>query len=139
MGEELLLRSSETVKKLSKTFPVIDVKLIDAVELKDIIVLACEGRIGSLIGKKGIIVSELSKRLGKKVRVIEYTKDERKMVQDLFGDVRLIGVNKIFAAEGLQYKIVILSADQGKLPDEMNRLEECLSKLLNGNATVEFV
>ena len=139
MGEELLLRSSETVKKLSETFPVIDVRVIDAVELEGIIVLACEGKIGSLIGRKGTIVSELSKQLGKKVRVIEYTKDERKMVQDLLGNVRLIGVNKIFATGGVQYKIVIQSADQTKLPDVKNRLEDCISGLLNGNATIEFI
>ena len=73
------------------------------------------------------------------MRVVEHTKDERKMVQDLLGNVRLIGVNKVFSTEGVQYKIVIQSADQTKLPDGKKKLEDCISGLLKGTATIEFI
>jgi len=135
---ELLDTARDSVKKLSKTFPVIDVRLLDAFELGDFTVLVCEGNIGSLIGRKGTIVSELTKMMGRKVRVIEQTKDEKKMVQDLIGNVRLLGINKVFSPQGTEYKILIHSADESRLPTGKEALEKCIAGLLNGNVAVQF-
>ncbi|MFH1256087.1 MAG: hypothetical protein V1494_02230 [Candidatus Diapherotrites archaeon] len=130
---------SRALYRLSKKFFFLNVEFNKALDLDELLVLVCQGNIGSLIGKKGRIVAVLSKEFGKKVRVIEKAKDEKKMLQDLLGSVRVIGVNKVFKPEGHELKVLIEKKDMDKMPLKAEDLEKSINSLLESKARVEFV
>src|SRR3989338_8868705 len=81
MITELDVLVAQSIGKLSKNFPITGVEFKKAIDLEQLVVLACTGNMGALIGSKGHIAAELTKLLGKKTRIIEYTKNEKKMAQ----------------------------------------------------------
>ncbi|MBU0661941.1 hypothetical protein KJ891_00620, partial [Candidatus Micrarchaeota archaeon] len=121
---ELDVRVSRLLHKLSKRFFEPDIEFKKALELENLIVLVCTGNIGSAIGRRGVIVAEMSRELGKKVRIIEKAKDEKKMIGDLVGAVRLLGVNKIFRPEGLGFTVKIAKGDEGRMVTNAASLEK---------------
>ncbi|MFH1587224.1 MAG: hypothetical protein ABID38_05170 [Candidatus Diapherotrites archaeon] len=135
---DLDVRVSRSLHKLSKKFFFKNVDFTRALELNEIIVLVCEGNIGSLIGKRGRVVAELTAEFGKKCRVIERSSDEKKMVQDLVGTARVLGINKVFDPEKTIHRIIIAEQDKGKMIAPREHLEKGISELLQGEATIEF-
>ncbi len=124
--------------KLSKAFPLNNVEFKKAIDLEKLLVLACTGKIGSLIGKQGKIVSEISKQSAKTVRIIEHTKDEKKMIQDLIGNARILAVKKTFNPQSLEFTIIIAKADKSKLIAPQESIEKGLQNLLNANTKIDF-
>jgi transcription antitermination factor NusA-like protein len=135
---ELEVEVSRKLNKLNKKFFFTDLELKNAIELDGIVVLVCSGNIGSLIGKGGRIIAELSKGLGKKCRVIEKTRDEKKVVQDLIGNARISGINKLFSMGELEYVVVIEKDDEGKLICSKEVLEKGLKHILDAETKIEF-
>ncbi len=135
---ELDVRVSRSLHKLGKKFFFKNVDFDKALELNELIVLVCEGNIGSLIGKKGRVVAELTAEFGKKVRVIEKSADEKKMVQDLVGTARVLGINKVFDPKKTIHRVIIAEQDKGKMIAHQEALEKGISELLQGEATIEF-
>lgn len=133
------VEASRLLTKMSRKFFIGNFELKRVIEMPDVIFLVVVGEIGALIGKGGKTVAELSKELGKKVRVIEKTKDEKKMIQDLVGEARVLGVNKIFKKEGQEHKILIKAADKERLITDIENLKNGIENLLNTAATIEFV
>jgi transcription antitermination factor NusA-like protein len=136
---ELDVTVSHRLGQLSKTFPLTNVEFKKAIDLDQFVILACTGRIGSLIGSRGKIVSEISKGIGKTVRIIEHSKNEKKMAQDLVGDARVLGLKKIFSPQSTQYRVVVSGADRQKLIAPQKKLEEGLEKLFSAQAVIEFI
>lgn len=133
------IKVSRLLNKLEKNFSFRGIEFNKALELGDMIILSCSGTIGVLIGRKGKIVSELTKALGKKTRIIEKTGNEKKMIQDMIGNARLIGLNKIFKPEETEYKVIISKTDQNKLiGGDPKQLEKGLKELFNAKTTIEF-
>jgi len=135
---DLDVKMSRSLHKLTKKFFFKNVDFSKALELNELIVLVCEGNIGSLIGKKGRVVAELTNEYGKKVRVIEKSSDEKKMVQDLVGNARVLGINKVFDPEKTIHRIIIANQDKDKMIAPQDQLEKGISELLQGEATIEF-
>lgn len=136
---ELDVKVSRILEKLSKQFYLGDVDFRKSIDLEKATVIVCTGRIGALIGKRGQVVSELTKELGKKVRIIEKSKDEKKMAQDLLGDVRVEAVNTIFKDSGQEKKILLSKSDESKLLGSKDEIEKAISGLLsNSKVTIEF-
>lgn len=135
---ELDVQVSRVLGKISKNFPITMVEFHHAIDLNEFILLVCSGKIGSLIGKQGKIASELSRSLGKKTRIIEKTKNEKKTIQDMLGSPRIIGVEKIFHPGSSETKIFINRQDESKLLAKKEKIEEALEKLLNTKTSIEF-
>lgn len=135
---DLDIAISRILGRMDKSFPISSVEFKQAIDLNEMIVMVCEGNIGTLIGKKGRIVSEITRKVGKKVRVIEHTKDEKKMIQDLVGGARVLGVNKIFKPKKQEYKVIISRFDEGKLMISKENLEKGIQQLLQAETSVEF-
>lgn len=136
---DLDVKVSKLLYRMSKKFFEPDIEFRKALDLDEIIVLACTGDIGLLIGRGGKIVGEMSRELGKKVRIIEKNSDEKKMAQDLAGAARILGVNKVFRKDGEELKIMLAEADRGRLFTTPENLEKAMRILLNAKVTTEFV
>ncbi len=135
---ELDVKISRALQKLSRHY-LIDIDFKKALEMGDVVVMVCTGNIGSLIGKKGRIVSELGKELGRKMRVIEKVADEKKMIQDLVGNARVLAVDKVFKVDGKEHKIKIPKQDSDRLIAEKPVLEKAIAAILKTDAKIEFV
>ncbi len=134
----LEIEASRKLDKLNKKFFFLDLELKSVIELDGTIVLACTGNIGSLIGKGGRTISELGKELGKKCRVIEKSRDEKKMIQDLIGNISILGINKLFNKGQLEYIVVIKKEDKDKIDYTKETLEKGISKILDAKTNIEF-
>jgi len=106
--------------------------------MPEVTILLCKGKIGSLIGKNGVIVAELSKILENKVRIVEHSNKQKKIISDLIGNVRLLGVNEIYSPTGQETKIIINSQDKNSLITNPKHLEQALTQLLGTKTTIEF-
>ena len=135
---ELDVRVSRALQKLSKQFYFVNAEFKKSLDLGDMVVLLCKGNIGSLIGKKGRVVSELGKVLEKKVRVIELVKDDKKMIQDFVGNARVLSVNKVFRIDGKEHKVIIAEQDRERLATSPQVLKAGIEKMLDTQATIIF-
>ncbi len=125
-------------EKTREKFQFTDVELHKAIELPEVTIIACKGNIGSLIGKNGIIASHLSKELGAKIRIVEHTSNEKKVIKDLLGKARLIGVNEVFSDGKKTLKIVLDSNDRNKLVSKPENLEQVVKELTELESKIEF-
>lgn len=133
------VRVSRLLIELQKKFLFRDVDFVRSIELGEAVVLVVKGNIGGVIGRKGIVVSELCKALDRKVRVIEETKDESRAVQDFLGKVRVVSVNKLFKPDSTEYKVMVADADRERLIAPKEAIEKGLGKLFNARVEVGFV
>ncbi|MCR4369497.1 MAG: hypothetical protein NUV67_06350 [archaeon] len=134
-GEDRVI---EAFEKVRKKFLFSDVKLHQSIELPEITILSCKGKIGSLIGRNGIIVAELSKELGNKVRIVEHSQNTKKTITDMIGNARLLGVNEIYSPEGKSVKVILHHADRKRLAAKPEHLEQALEKLTEAKTSIEF-
>ena len=135
---ELEVSVSRALGKISKNFPITNAQFHRAIELEDVIVLLCSGNLGSFIGKQGRSVAEISKMLGKKARIIEQTKNEKKTIQDLIGNARILGIEKKFLPESTETVIHVLKQDENKLSASKDSLEKGLERVLGAKTTINL-
>ena len=58
----------------------------------EIVIVVKEGDMGLVIGKKGESINRVKKKIGKKISVVEYSKDPEKFVRNLFYPAKIEGV-----------------------------------------------
>ncbi|HIH16324.1 MAG TPA: transcription elongation factor NusA [Candidatus Diapherotrites archaeon] len=129
---------SHLLGRLKRKLSLENADFVKALDLGKLVVIVATGKIGVFIGRKGRIVTEVSRELGRKVRVIEQTSDEKKMVQDLVGKAQVLGINKVFSPAGQEYKVVVAKKDAPRLVSGKARLEEAIRQLLGAKATIAF-
>ena len=125
-------------EKAKKQFGFDDVSIETCIELPEVTIIACKGNIGSLIGKNGIIISSIKKELNKKIRVVEHTKNTKKIIDDIIGNVRLLGVNEIFKPEGKTIRIIINNQDKEKLITTPKNLQKAIEQLTSAKTEILF-
>ena len=131
-------RILKAFEKAKKQFQFDDVSIESAIELPEVTIISCKGNIGSLIGKNGIIISSIRKELNKKIRVVEHSKNNKKIIDDIIGNVRLLGVNEIFKPDGKTIRIIINKEDKEKLVTTPKNLQKVIEQLTNAKAEILF-
>ena len=126
--------------KLEQTHILFDVAFLKSFEFGEMLILMCEGNIGVLIGKEGKVIKELSKNMDRKVRIVGKSYSEKKMVQDLLGNVRVLGVNKVFTPEeDALHKVMLAKQDRKNLLVPEKELSGIIGNLIDGKIEVGFV
>ena len=138
MTKEIDARVLEAFEKVRKKFLFSDVEFKRAIEFPDLTIIACKGKIGSLIGRKGIIVAELSKALDSKVRLVEHSKNPRKVVSDIIGNARLLGISETFSPQGRSIIVRLNQDDKKKLLTKPDSLESAIEQLTEAKTRIEF-
>ncbi|MFH1751675.1 MAG: KH domain-containing protein [archaeon] len=113
-------------------------EFLSSIDLNDYTLIICKGNIGSLIGKAGRNVREMSKKLNKKVRFIELSHDSRKTIQDLVGNASVLAVNQLFENNEKVLKVMISGSEQSKLIGSREELEKAIEKLFNVKVVLLF-
>ncbi len=105
---ELDIRISRILYDMDSKYRIGDtVEFVKAYDLNSFILVLVRGEIGRLIGKNGKVLRAFRQAVGKPVRIVEIDVDLKKTVQDLFGNVRVVGINQLFRPEGVVYRIVV--------------------------------
>ena len=133
-NNELNDRVRKAFANARKKFLFTGVEFHKAIQLSETIIIVCKGKIGSLIGKKGIIVGTISKELNSKVRIVEASENPKKVILDILGNIRVLGVNEVFTKEGTELHVVINAKDRYRLTAPKEEMEKTI-KELTGTAT----
>jgi len=128
----------ELSKYLYEKYNELDMKYISSFNARDSIVLFFKGDIGPIVGKGGRSVLELSKKFGKRVKIIDLNADIKKIISDIIYPVSLLGINAVFTNEGEISKIRLDKKDLMRIPFDINSLEKILFQLLQKKIRVVF-
>ena len=96
------------------------------------LILADKRNSGILIGRGGKNAKRLSIMLGKEVRVIEQTDDERKFIEKMIS-APVLGINKIYGKKEF-YKVRM----ERRFKQRVEALAPLLTKALNKEVTLVF-
>ncbi|MFH1239881.1 MAG: KH domain-containing protein [Candidatus Diapherotrites archaeon] len=128
------LKVLRKLQDMEKTLVLKDTEFVKAYEAGEFILIVCKGNVGALIGKGGEIVKSLSKDFGKKIRIVEHTNSEKDNVQNVLGNVRVLGMNKVFKPGTEETLLFIPKADEHRLPADKKTVETIISEI-NGKKT----
>ena len=100
-----------------------DADFLKAVEHKNQIILLCDtGKARFLIGRAGKNVRELSRLVGKDVRIIEKA-DEKTMIENILGSP-VVGINIVYG--GIETKRIRVDSNYRRLRGDAELLEKLL-------------
>lgn len=104
-----------------------------------IIIFVGHNNIGMLVGKGGRIIRSLQKMFGKKIRVLEDTKDMQKTLSDLIYPVRISGVNTLHLPDGtLKKKVRINCHDEKRLPLNIKSAKNIIATITGEQIDIVF-
>jgi transcription antitermination factor NusA-like protein len=97
-----------------------------------VIIITDQDQVGKLIGKGGKIVRAISKKVGKKVRVVGENSDLRSVATDILAPARISGINVIYGINGhTKYKIRVMREDSRKITARLDVLNNIIKQLTN--------
>jgi transcription antitermination factor NusA-like protein len=138
---ELDLKIARLLLSLEDKYPSLqNVCFYKAVEVeKTLAVLVGHGDVPKILGYGGKIVKAISDETGKNVRVLEYSVDDRKFLEDLFTPFSILTINTIWLPDGTTETRVILKRKRGQqLPFDVKALKEIASKVRKMSLRVEI-
>lgn len=103
----------------------------NTLEIGDVVIILTEkDQVGKIIGKSGKIVRAISKKIGKKVRVIGEGSDFKEVAADLVAPARISGINIVYGKDGVErYKIRVMREDSRRLPAKLDVLNNIMNQL----------
>ena len=108
------------------------------IEIGDVVIIVTEkDQVGKIIGKSGKIVRAISKKIGRKVRVIGEGSDFKEIATDLVAPARISGINIVYGRDDEEkYKIRIMREDARRLPAKLEVLNNILNQSTEKKAVV---
>ena len=108
------------------------------IEIGDVVIIVTDkDQVGKLIGKSGKIVRAISKKVGKKIRVIGEGSDFKEIARDILAPARISGINIVYGKDGEErYKIRVMKEDSRRLPAKLDLLNNIMDQLTHEKTIV---
>ena len=108
------------------------------IEIGDVVIIVTEkDQVGKIIGKSGKIVRAISKKIGKKVRVIGEGSDFKEIATDLVAPARISGINIVYGKDDEEkYKIRVMREDARRLPAKLDVLNNIMNQLTDKKTVI---
>ena len=108
------------------------------IEIGDVVIIVTDkDQVGKIIGKSGKIVRAISKKVGKKIRVIGEGSDFKEIARDLLAPARISGINIVYGMDGEEkYKIRVMKEDSRRLPARLDVLNGILTQLTDEKTVI---
>lgn len=108
------------------------------IEIGDVVIIVTDkDQVGKIIGKSGKIVRAISKKVGKKIRVIGEGSDFKEIARDLMAPARISGINIVYGKDGEErYKIRIMGEDSRRLPSRLDVLNNIMNQLTDEKTVI---
>ena len=105
-----------------------DLNFSRTISTKDLLlIVVSKGEVENFVKKSGKLIKILSKKLKKRVRVMEETNDLKDLARDLLRPARVLGINVLYCVDGDQrFNISLERNVSRKLPTSKNELEKLL-------------
>ena len=104
----------------------------------DLLLVLTKGDVANMIGKRGRVVRNLSKKFRKTVRIIK-DDDLKTKMRDLVAPARLLGINVVYKKGEQATKIMVANEDQGKLVANKETIQKAARLLAKDETlTIEF-
>ena len=121
-----------------------DIESLREVRIKEVIdngILVLKTEKGSgkkLVGKRGRIVKELSRKFNKPVRVIEEGSSFKNTIKNLFEPAPVVGINTLYIKDERKYTIRIKKYDKLNLPLPTEDFRRLISKITGKSVRIVF-
>lgn len=135
------LKIARLLLSLEATNPSLqDVSFHKAVEADEVLALIVgRGDLPRFFGQGRKIIKFLEEKIGKTIRILEESTDDRKFLEDLFAPLSIITINTIWLPDGTTETRVILKR-RGRTPPpiKVDAVKEIARKVRNITLRVEF-
>jgi len=135
---ELDIAISKHLVDINETHNISEAKFVKAIDLGRAVLILSGTDVGILIGKQGKVVAELSRRLGKKVRIAEYSGNIKKSIEDIVLPARLLGINTVYHMGKEVTKVRFPKNDMRAMPVDPQSLETALKSIMGRDIMVVF-
>ena len=126
------------IKYLYERHLSLDIEYVSSFAARDAVVLFFKGEVGAIVGRGGKSAMELSKKFGKRVKVINLNNDIKKVISDIIYPVTLMGINTVFTQEGEVSKIRLAKKEMMSIPFDISSLEKILFNLMQKRIRISF-
>ncbi|MEM0325521.1 MAG: transcription elongation factor [Desulfurococcaceae archaeon] len=111
-------------------------EFIKAVNLKDKSIVFVRNEF--TVEEKKQLEEELSSLLGKKVRVVEYIGDLKKLIEQILYPATLYGINRVWIPGGSEIINIRVSRRDRKFIKDKEEYEELIAKIFNTQVKIVF-
>ncbi len=135
---QLDVEISKILFDLSKRFKEVnDVVFKKSIDTGDILVLVV-GK-GSAEKIRGRVLRILSKRLRRRIKIIEETKDYKVLSQQLLAPARVLAINIVFLPGNVEkHRIIVPKQDINKLPTNITSIQKILKDITGKEMVISF-
>ncbi len=108
-----------------------NITFVRAIEFDNLLILVVgKNDVYEFVRKGGMIIKSLQQNLQTKIRIIEDTKNIKKIVLDLIYPVRILGVNIVYLPDGTKRKKLRIPLDDEKrLPISLKKVKEIVYEI----------
>lgn len=135
------LKIARLLLSLEATNPTLqDVHFYKAVEADDVLALIVgRGDMPSFLGQGRKITKFLEEKIGKTIRILEESVDDRKFLEDLFAPLSIITINTIWLPDGTtETRVILRKRGRTPPPIKVKAMKEIAKKVRNITLRVEF-
>jgi len=117
-----------------------DVHFHKAVEADGILALIVgRGDMSTFLGQGRKVIKLLEKKIGKTIRVLEESVDDRKFLEDLFAPLSIVTINTIWLPDGTtETRVILKKRGRAPPPVKVKAVKEIAKKVRNITLRVEF-
>ncbi len=137
---ETYMRVAKILIKLEEKYSSIQkIVLNNVYNVDNIIALVVGNGDGSrLLALRGQILRDISKSIGKRIRIFEESGDVRKFLEELFMPTKILAINTIWIPDGSTETRVVISGRQRRLFMNKDVLKELAEKIRGMTLRITF-